>query len=105
MSDVKRYEIDVYYNGLQTEEDDDGEWVKYEDVEERIAELEAELEGHKRRIGTLVDLNDRAEARQQRLIELVEEARKLKVVDREWETRAALELDILACWGVPNGER
>lgn len=79
--------------------------IAIEECKERIAELEAELEGHKRRIGTLVDLNDRAEARQQRLIELVEEARKLKVVDREWETRAALELDILACWGVPNGER
>jgi len=34
---------------------------------DKYAELEAELEGHKRRIGTLVDLNDRAEAQNKRL--------------------------------------
>ena len=50
----------------------------------------------------LVGLNDREKERNKRLIELVEQARKLKVVDREWETRASLELDIMACWGVPN---
>ena len=41
MSDIKRYCIDVEYYGLDIEEDSGGPWVKYENVEERIAELEA----------------------------------------------------------------
>ena len=41
MTDVKRYFIDAYYSGTQREEDSDGPWVEYEDVEDYITELEA----------------------------------------------------------------